>query len=938
MNLRSTLSLLTLCFCTPLHADWQRPTINYTRTQYASGSQNWMVAQHPGGWLYFANNKGLLEFDGELWHTYPMDDEKTRALCIDRDSTIYIGGMRQFGRFEPNRLGGLDYRCLSDNLTQQGRFNVIWNILATDDRIYFQSDWEIYCYDKAADSVHIVSAHRNIKRSALISGRLYIADGEGLSMLNGDRFLPLPDTGAVGGCKIVGLLPFKGGGNVLIVTEQNGIFLYDGHTLSRFATAADPFLARNRLFCAAIDGHRLALGSIQNGVQLVNLEEHRTENISTHNGLQNKTVLSVAFDRNGDLWLGLDNGIDYVRLNSVRAELYGGKPVIGSGYASCLYDDRIYYGTNQGLYRSAIAVDPGTDIRMEQVDALGGQIWNLNVHGDRLFCSADAGLFVVSPDGIEQLPGIRGVWTVVATNRPDRLLAGTYVGLYLLKQERGRWRIAHKLEGVNYSCKNLFVEGGTVVWVSNKGDGLHRLTLSDDLATILRAKNYNSEAIPRDQGVAFSHIDADFVLATPNGLFRYNQIKDELQPFPELEQRLNGKASYRLLRQTDDGSIWYAVDESLYRLHDGRSRVYLRNALISGFEHIDLLDADRLLVGTEDGFVSLHVPALQAPLRTATSVHIRQLFFRGKNDSLVYGRSCRHDATPLRIPYSKNSLRFVCSADNYAAPQRKLYSYRLVSGGDAGIWTEYSENNSKEYTDLHEGSYRFEVRIPESDASDEPVVASLAFRVLPPWYRSPIMYGIYFLLLVAAAVCLYEYAYGRQRAIVRRQQQEMKQKNQEIKHLEEESIRAELRHKTEELARTTLNIVRKNEILQKIRKEAGNILRAAKEEDMVHIRRSTARLIDNIDTNLEHDNDIKHFEETFDSVHRDFFKHLDEYGPTLSKQEKMLCAYIRIGMLSKEIAPLLNISVRGVEISRYRLRKKLGLEEGTSLTAFLQKM
>ena len=445
MNLRSTLSLLALCACLPLRADWQRPTINYTRTQYASGGQNWMVAQHPAGGLYFANNKGLLEFDGELWSTYPMDGEKTRALCIDADSTIYIGGMRQFGRFEPNRLGGLDYRRLSDSLTEQGRFNVIWNILATDDRVYFQSDWEIYCYYKSGDSVRTVPAHRNIKRSALIGGRLYIADGEGLSMLNGERFLPLPDTKAIGECKIVGLLPLEGGGKVLVATEKNGLFVYDGHTLARFATAADPFLARNRLFCAAIDGRTLALGSIQNGVQLVDLERNRTENISTHNGLQNKTVLSVAFDRNGDLWLGLDNGIDYVRLNSVRADLYGGKPVIGSGYASCLYDNRIYYGTNQGLYRSAVAVDPGTDIRMEQIEALGGQIWNLSVHGDRLFCSADAGLFIVSPEGIEQLPGIRGVWTVVATNRPDRLLAGTYVGLYLLKREKGRWRISHKL-------------------------------------------------------------------------------------------------------------------------------------------------------------------------------------------------------------------------------------------------------------------------------------------------------------------------------------------------------------------------------------------------------------------------------------------------------------------------------------------------------------
>lgn len=937
MNSRSILSLLAICFWLPLHADWQRPILNYTRAQYAAGGQNWMVAQHPNGWLYFANNKGLLEFDGELWSTYPMDDEKTRALCIDADSTIYIGGMREFGCFEPNRLGGLDYRRLSDSLTRENRINVVWNILASDNRVYFQTDWEMHCYYKSGDSIRTVPAHRNIKRSALIGGKLYIADAAGLSVLNGDRFLPLPGTQAISSCKVVALLPFMGRGKVLVVTEKNGLFLYDGHTLSRFASAADPFLIRNRLFCAAVDGHMLALGSIQNGVQIVDLEQNLSENISTHNGLQNKTVLSVAFDRNGDLWLGLDNGIDYVRLNSVRADLYGGKPVIGSGYASCLYRGRIYYGTNQGLYRSAVAVDPGIDIRMEQVEPLGGQIWNLNVHGDRLFCAADAGLFIVSATGIEQLPGIRGVWTVVATDRSDRLLAGTYVGLYLLIEENGRWRISHKLDGMNYSCKNLFVENGTVVWTSNKGDGLHRLTLSDDFTTILEQKNYNSALIPKDKGVSFSFIGTDLVIATAHGLFRYNQIKDELEPFPELEARLRGKVPYRLVRQTDDGSIWYACDESLYCLRENCSHTYLRNALVAGFEHIAPLGDNRMIVSTEDGFVSLHIPSHHTP-RHSMCVQIRHVFFREKYDSLIYGRSYHHDETPLRIPYSKNTLRFICSASNYASPQHKLYSYRLGNSSDAGIWTEYSENNSKEYTDLHEGNYLFEVRVPELDASGKPIVASLAFRVLPPWYRSPVMYGIYFLLLIAAAVCLYEYAYGRQRAIVRRQQQEMKKKNQEIKHLEEESIRAELQHKTEELARTTLNIVRKNEILQKIRKEAGNILRAAKEEDMIHIRRSTARLIDNIDTNLEHDNDIKHFEETFDSVHRNFFKHLDEYCSTLSKQEKMLCAYIRIGMLSKEIAPLLNISVRGVEISRYRLRKKLGLEEGSSLTAFLQKM
>ncbi|WP_296261033.1 hypothetical protein [uncultured Phocaeicola sp.] len=52
-------------YCLTAHAEWQRDIVNYSRRTYASGNQNWKIRQHPNGWMYFANNKGLLEFDGE---------------------------------------------------------------------------------------------------------------------------------------------------------------------------------------------------------------------------------------------------------------------------------------------------------------------------------------------------------------------------------------------------------------------------------------------------------------------------------------------------------------------------------------------------------------------------------------------------------------------------------------------------------------------------------------------------------------------------------------------------------------------------------------------------------------------------------------------------------------------------------------------------------
>ena len=122
-----------------------------------------------------------------------------------------------------------------------------------------------------------------------------------------------------------------------------------------------------------------------------------------------------------------------------------------------------------------------------------------------------------------------------------------------------------------------------------------------------------------------------------------------------------------------------------------------------------------------------------------------------------------------------------------------------------------------------------------------------------------------------------------------------------------------------------------------IKKEVLGISHSINEANLVSLRRKTLRLLGQIETNIEHDDDLQAFQSTFDSVHHDFFRKLEEAYPGLNNKDKLLCAYIKMNLLSKEIAPLMNISLRGVEISRSRLRKKLGLGEGENLPEFLQK-
>ena len=235
-----------------------------------------------------------------------------------------------------------------------------------------------------------------------------------------------------------------------------------------------------------------------------------------------------------------------------------------------------------------------------------------------------------------------------------------------------------------------------------------------------------------------------------------------------------------------------------------------------------------------------------------------------------------------------------------------------------------------------------------TDKGQELVMTSFSFEILPPWYRTWWSYLIY---AVAVGLLLYYIAYriavSRKHLLMQkelelyRQKQEFKKeselKDQKIDSLKEENLQAELSHKSEELIRTTLNIVRKNEMLVGIKKEVLGISHSISEENLVSLRRKTLRLLGQIETNIEHDDDLQAFQSTFDSVYHDFFRKLEEAYPELNNKDKLLCAYIKMNLLSKEIAPLLNISLRGVEISRYRLRKKLGLEERENLAEFLQR-
>ncbi|HAA24158.1 MAG TPA: two component regulator three y domain-containing protein, partial [Cytophagales bacterium] len=154
----------------------------------------------------------------------------------------------------------------------------------------------------------------------------------------------------------------------------------------------------------------------------------------------------------------------------------------------------------------------------------------------------------------------------------------------------------------------------------------------------------------------------------------------------------------------------------------------------------------------------------------------------------------------------------------------------------------------------------------------------------------------------------------------------------EISRLNNEKLEAEIRHKNKELATSTMHLMNKNAFISGVK---GNLSSLSKKSSNQAVVKELNKLVRDIDKNLADNDDWEHFQFHFDEVHGDFSQRIKERYTGLTAQEMRLCAYLRLNLNTKEIAQLLNISVRGVEISRYRLRKKLELDRNDNLQEFI---
>jgi hypothetical protein len=160
----------------------------------------------------------------------------------------------------------------------------------------------------------------------------------------------------------------------------------------------------------------------------------------------------------------------------------------------------------------------------------------------------------------------------------------------------------------------------------------------------------------------------------------------------------------------------------------------------------------------------------------------------------------------------------------------------------------------------------------------------------------------------------------------------LEKSEKEIIKLQNEKLANEVKFKNSELADATMHLVERDSALLKVREE---LQRLFKKTGNNHDIKKTLLLLKDVEQN---NSNWEQFATHFDEVNNDFLKKIKNAFPTLSKTDIKVCTYLKLNLSSKEIAQLMNISVRGVEIGRYRLRKKLQIPTGETINDFLNKI
>ena len=751
---------------------------NYLPRDYKSHNQNWATLLDKRGVLYTGNSSGLLEFDGLNWKLTPAKNEVVFSLAMDSTGLIYAGSVHDYGCFRHNDQGELVYTSLLDSLKVGAQPGLVWSTHYIEDKVFFITRQNVIAVTGAGDgnrkpASEVWSSEGGYWLSYVVSGNLYVQDLQaGILRYHEGSFRPLPGTTFFNSMRVMAINTYGDAGALLVSTQLHGHFIYQDGKVTPLASEEQRIFPKFRLGkkVLAFPGGLYALATYDYGLVFIDATGRVVAHHDLEDGLADNNIQDICWAR-GKLWIATLNGIsiiDYPNPFSLFNTVNG---LLGSLTDIAANRGFVYTTSSRGVSVLTRKVDAGRPAFFTELKETTGDAWRILPYEDGVLAASVNGLYRVRGAASEKIPAdMTRTYDLLPSERfKGRIYVALDDGIGMIEERGGKFFNLGRIPGYRHPVRNLAENRTGELLVGTVLEGIVKITgLEPDgsqpprVESVWRpsARNLTARIFPVGRYYLCSLPDQSIFL-DENG---------EIRTPPGFEELAGMLATVQVMDVTADGAgnLWIAIitrDEIvrlLFARHEPEGfqvmeiaglteAVDCTNINVINALHYDREEELLWLVGS-DGAVSLDPRFLQAhhDIKPEARCLIRRVTLAG--DSLLYAgddalaaRYPSHRERFQNLPWRGNSMSFRYAAMSYS---KNPDQYQYMLEGYETRWSEWSEENSRTYTNLPGGQYRFRVRAREDNGPPGPET-TFTFSIATPWY-----YAWYMMILYAGLIGL----------------------------------------------------------------------------------------------------------------------------------------------------------------------------------------
>ena len=908
----SFIFLFFFCQINGLYSQELLPFVeNFTKSEYFGDNQNWNITQGSDDAIYLANNHFFLRYNGVKWEKYTLPYKTIiRSVFSDADR-IYCGSYKEFGYWKRSN-GKMYYYSISENINLfygTSDNEEIWKIFKFNNKIYFQSFNELFIYSN--NSVEKVKFPFQISYCYIVDNEIYVASVRaGIYVMKGNSFKKKEKWSLIDDNIIHNIE--KNEGKFYIFTKNKGIFIDEKEGLTSWKNPLNEELKNEVILTAKfVNNHVLAIGTALHGLYIVDLKDNSYKNINRQNSLKNNAILSIAVDKEKDLWLGLDNGIAHVEINSAVTIFSDNSGILGSVYSLAQIKNNYYlFATNHGLFEYK-------NTQIKAIQNAQGQVWDIYKLNNSFIVGHNDGTYLYENESLKKINNISGGWKLLKSDFDNAYFQANYSGIVCYPEINNltKWKFLEKLAK---PIRNIAQNKPGELWAADNYRSLYRIEY-ENYKTIKIENVSQANGIVNDYGVKIFKYKNEILFLINKYWYHYDSIAGKLVKDTLFNNVFSNISEIIPIDDTNfivlNSGLLYAVSQEKNefflelipeKYYDGRIIFESTKAYKNG---------NSILLNLDDGFISYQ---LFKNKKRIPKISIEG-FFQGKlisnNISVNYNQPVEINCISEYFGYNRPDLFYKFNDSKYFVRIKK------------GNLVLNNLNSGKQELNF----YYF-------DGHKYTKIAAYEFIVDNPWYFSFWMIIFYMFLISSSFFIYYRWNKIRYKQKLKLKEEELKHQKEileielksenelNIQQYEKHILELEIQTKSSEVAVKSLSIAKQSEMIENIQ----SIL-----DSDVDLNKLKSEIKKTIKINAINKQEWKAFENNLNQIHNEFIINLSKKYTNLTSKDIKLCVLLKMNLTSKEIAPMMNISFRGVELQRYRLRKKLGISQEENLNKFL---